>query len=213
MSKASGPSAALVAMLWDVGLSVGAYYVAHWSGADDVTALITGSVVALLRLLYVVVRTRTVDMLAAVMFGVFAVGLGLSFLTGDARFLLAKDSIATGAAGLAFLVTCVVGRPLIYQAALRTKTGRPAEIARYEQLWATSAGFRRRLRLISVVWGVGLLTDAIVRLPIIYTMATTTAVTASTALFVATMGLLALWTAWYARRSAARQDAVAVSRP
>lgn len=213
MSKASGASAALLAMMWDVGLSVGAYFVAHWLGASDVTALITASVVALLRLLYVVARTRTVDMLAAVMLGVFAIGLVLSFLTGDARFILAKDSIGTGAAGLAFLATCVVGRPLIYQAALRTKTGRPAEIARYEQLWATSPDFRRRLRLMSVVWGVGLLTDAIVRLPIIYTMSTTSAVTASTVLFLTTMGSLALWTAWYARRSEARQAMVAASRP
>src|SRR5690242_17948023 len=82
MSKTPGPAAIMLSLLWDVGLALAAYFAAHWLGATDYVALLAGSAVALLRVVYVAVRTRTFDAFAAVMLGVFLVGLGLSFLTG-----------------------------------------------------------------------------------------------------------------------------------
>jgi intracellular septation protein A len=212
MAKASGLPAILLSLLWDVGLPVAAYFTLHWLGASDFTALLAGSLVALLRVLYLVVRTRRVDVLAAVMFVVFTLGLGLSFLTGDARFLLLKDSFATATAGLAFIGSCFVGRTLIYHGALRLKQGQPDELARFDTLWRTNVRFRRNFRVMSAVWGVGLLADAALRIPLIYALSVPAAVTASNVLFITTMVLLTLWTAWFARRiqtAAARQPSTA----
>lgn len=204
MSKAPGPVAIMLSLLWDVGLALAAYFVAHWLGASDYVALLAGSVVALLRVVYVAARTRKFDVFAAVMLGVFLVGLGLSFVTGDAKFLLVKESFGTGIAGLAFLVSCFVGRPLIYHAALRTKEGDPAGIAEFEAKWADLPRFRRNFRIMSAVWGGGLLADAIVRIPLVLTLDTSAAVTASTALFVAAMVLMSVWNAAFIKRIQAR---------
>jgi TctA family transporter len=193
MNKTPGFVAILRSLLWDVGLSLAAYFVAHWLGASDYVALLAGSVVALARVLYVAARNRTFDVFAAVMLGVFLVGLGMSFLTGDAKFLLIKESFATGIAGLAFVVSCFVGRPLIYHAALRLHEGDPASAAEFARKWDDLPQFRRNLRIMSAVWGAGLLFDAVARIPLVLALPTSSAVTASTALFIATMVLLSLW--------------------
>ncbi|WP_051366905.1 VC0807 family protein [Hamadaea tsunoensis] len=208
MNKNSvGPAAILMSLLWDVGLSLGAYFVAHWLGADDYVALLAGSVVALLRVLYVAVRARRFDVFAGVMVGVFAIGLLLSFLTGDAKFLLVKESFATFAAGAAFLVSLVVGKPLIYHAALRMKEGRPEEIADFENKWATVPAFRRNFRLMSGVWGVALVADAVVRIPVVLLLPTSAAVTASSVMFIGVMVLTSIWNGWFVRRIQARAAA------
>jgi hypothetical protein len=204
MNKNIGFMAILKSLLWDVGLSLAAYFVAHWLGAGDYVALLAGSLVALARVLWVAARTRRFDMFAAVMLGVFLVGLGLSFLTGSPKFLLIKESFGTGIAGLAFLGSCFFGRPLIYHAALRMQEGDQARAAEFDQKWRDLPGFRRVFRTMSAVWGVGLLFDAIVRIPLVLALSTSAAVTTSTVLFIATMVLLTLWTVRYAKAAQAR---------
>jgi hypothetical protein len=202
--KTPGFVAILSSLMWDVGLSLAAYFVAHWLGASDYVALLAGSVVALARVLWVAARARKFDMFAAVMLGVFLVGLGLSFLTGSPKFLLVKESFGTGIAGLAFVVSCFVGRPLIYHAALRMQEGDPARVADFEQKWTELPQFRRNFRIMSAAWGAGLLFDAIVRVPLVLSLSTSAAVTASTVLFVATMVLLALWNVRFVKAIQAR---------
>jgi TctA family transporter len=212
MNKTPGFLTILKSLLWDVGLSLGAYFIAHWLGASDYVALLCGSVAALARVLWVAARNRKFDVFAAVMLGVFLVGLGLSFLTGSPKFLLVKESFATGIAGLAFVVSCFVGRPLIYHAALRMQEGDPAMAEEFEQKWHDLPGFRRNFRIMSAAWGAGLLLDAIVRVPLVLSLTTSTAVTASTALFIATMVLLSLWNVRFVKRiqsDAAESDAAA----
>jgi hypothetical protein len=58
----------------------------------------------------VAIRERTLNLFATVMLIVFGLGLLLTFVSGDPRFLLVKESFVTGAAGIAFLVTAAVGR-------------------------------------------------------------------------------------------------------
>ena len=204
MNKNVGFLAILKSLLWDVGLSLAAYFVAHWLGASDYVALLAGSLVALARMLWVAVRARKFDMFAAVMLGVFVVGLGLSFVTGSPKFLLVKESFGTGIAGLAFIGSCFIGRPLIYHAALRMQEGDPARAADFDQKWRDVPRFRRVFRVMSAVWGAGLLFDAVARIPLVLALSTPTAVTASTVLFIATMVLLALWTVRYVKAAQAR---------
>ena len=207
MTKVPGVAVILKSLLLDVGLSLAAYFVAHWLGASDYTALLAGSVVALARVLWVAAWTRKFDLFAAVMLGVFAVGLGLSFLTGSEKFLLVKESFGTGIAGIAFVVSCFAGRPLIFHAALRMQPD-PTDL---EQKWATLPAFRRNFRIMSAAWGIGLLFDAIARIPLVLTLSTSAAVTASTALFVATMVLLAVWNVRFVKDIQTRAAALAMA--
>jgi hypothetical protein len=79
-------------LFYDIGVSVIAYFVAELLGASDYVALLAGTVVSGLRMLWVAVRQRRLNPFALFLLTLFGAGLVLSFFTGDARFILAKDS-------------------------------------------------------------------------------------------------------------------------
>ena len=200
-TRSPGVATILKSLVLDVGVPTAAYFVAHWLGASDFVALLAGSLIALLRTLVVAARDRKFQLFSAVMVGVFTVGIVLSFLTGDVKFLLVKESAGTFVAGVAFLVSCLLGRPLIYFAALRMQPAREAEFA---QLWATRPEFRRTFVVLSAVWGFGLLFEALLRIPLVFLLPTEIMVTVSTVMIIVAFVLLAVWTKWYAARRQAR---------
>jgi hypothetical protein len=77
-----------------------ASFLAELLGASDYVALLAGTVVSGLRMLWVAVRQRRLDPFALFLLALFGAGLVLSFFTGDARFILAKDSTMSCTAGL-----------------------------------------------------------------------------------------------------------------
>ncbi|HKS50309.1 MAG TPA: VC0807 family protein [Pseudonocardiaceae bacterium] len=197
---AARPARLLRMMLVEVGLPVLAYYGLHAAGVSDYRALLAATLVAGLRVAFVAVRNRRLDGFAAFLMVLFAVGLALSFVTGDARFLLAKDSIGTAVAGLIFLGTCVVGRPMTFYAAQRFAATTAEKRAWWNTRWQTTPAFRRGFRVMSVIWGVGLLLEAAVRIPLIYVLPIDIMVGLSTVLQVAALTLIMTWNVWYGRR-------------
>ena len=201
-------------MLLDVGLPLLAYYGLHAVGVGDYRALLAGTVVAGLGVAFVALHNRRLDGFAAFLMAVFTVGLALSFATGDARFMLAKDSVGTAVAGLIFLGTCVVGRPMMFYAAQRFSATTSEKQAWWNVKWQTSPGFWRGFRVMSMVWGVGLLIEAAVRIPLIYVLPIHVMVGLSTVLQAAMFTLLIAWTMWYGKRMRRRPGATAsASRP
>ena len=200
-----GPAArALVRMLFfDVGLSVLAYFVAELLGASTYVALLAGTVVAGLRVLWVAARQRRLDPFALLLLTMFGVGLALTFLTGDARFVLAKDSAMSGAAGLVLVVSCLVGRPIAFYAAQRF--ARSAGSARHEefQAGAGTGAMRARWVRVSLVWGFALLAEAGLRVAAICLLPIGVAADFSQALMVAVYAGLLLWTVATAKKSSA----------
>ncbi|MGH3548320.1 MAG: VC0807 family protein [Pseudonocardiaceae bacterium] len=194
-------TAGLIRMMsLDVGLPLLAYYGLHAAGVGDYRALLAGTVVAGLRVAFVALRNRRLDGFAAFLMAMFAVGLALAFATGDARFMLAKDSVGTAVAGLIFLGTCIVGRPVMFYAAQRFAATTSEKRELWNTLWQTKPAFRRGFRVMSVVWGVGLLVEAAVRIPLIYLLPIQVMVGLSTVLQVAAFSLLMTWNMWYGKR-------------
>jgi intracellular septation protein A len=187
-------------MLLDVGLPLLAYYGLHALGVSDYRALLAGTVVAGLRVAFVALRNRKLDGFAGFLMAMFAIGLALSLVTGDARFMLAKDSVGSAVAGLIFLGTCVVGRPMPFYAAQRFSATTSEKRAWWNTMWQTTPAFRRGFRVMSVVWGVGLLTEAAVRVQLIYVLPIHVMVGLSTVLQVAAFTLLMTWTVGYGKR-------------
>ena len=107
----------VVSLLADVGLPVLAYFAAELLGASSYASLLTGTVVAGLRTVWVAIRERRLDVFASFLLVLFGVGFALTFVTGDVRFVLAKDAATSATAGLVFLVSCLTNRPLAYYAA------------------------------------------------------------------------------------------------
>ena len=95
-------------------------------------------------------------------------GIAASYLTGDARFALAKDSVLAGGVGIVFLLSLLAARLVMYLKNRQMRTeGDPARAAELDRRWDSSPGFRSRQRLMTGVWGAGLLADAVVRLVVI----------------------------------------------
>lgn len=188
----------------DAGLSVATYLGLHWAGFGDYTALLAATVVAGLRAVYVIVRRREVDAFSIFMLFTFALGLGLSFLTGSPRFLLVKESFGTAASGLVFLVTCLVGKPLMYYASQRFSAPTAQERAEWSELWQVSAGFRRMFVRMSVVWGSAFLLEAALRIPLVFVLPVPVMAVVSPILTPVLVTLLVAWSIRYGARSEQR---------
>jgi hypothetical protein len=184
-------------LAWDVGLPLVAYYVLHFNGASDWVALLAGTLAAGVRILWVAARDRTWNLFATVMLVSFLVGLGLAFASGDPRFLLLKESVLTGAIGICFLVTTAFGRPLTLAASRSWGAGRGGSLAAD---YDTNPLVRRGHRVCSLVWGFGLLAEALIRVPLVYLLPVKVMVGLSTAIAVTAIGLLVAFTFGYIRR-------------
>jgi uncharacterized protein involved in cysteine biosynthesis len=138
-----------------------------------------------------------------VMLLAFGVGLTLALFTGDVRFLLLKDSLTSGLVGLMFLVLAGVGQPLTLAAA---KTWQPARADALSEQFRTSAKVRHWHLTASVVWGVGLLLEAAVRVPLVYLLPVPVMVGVSAGMMIAAYAALVGWTGWYLRRARRHRD-------
>ncbi|WP_116202313.1 VC0807 family protein [Amycolatopsis circi] len=190
----------ITTMFLDVGLSVVAYYVANLLGASAYVSLLIGTIVAGLRTIWVAVAQRRIDLFSSFLVLLFGLGLGLSFLTGDPRLLLAKESVTTFCAGVALLGSCVLGRPLAYYAARRLAHSAGGDQQRQFDAAADSATLRRRWYQISLVWGVGLTADSVLRIVGVYTLPFDTAAACSQALLIVAFAGLIGWTVLTKRR-------------
>ena len=132
----------------------------------------------------------------------FGVSLGFALLTGDARFLVAKESFSTAVAGLIFLATCWVGRPMVWHAAARIQ---PAARPELDRLWRTEPGFRRGFQVLTMGWGAGMLAEAAARVVVAYTLPVDVAAGISQLLRFGTIGVLVLWTLVAAKRRSAER--------
>ncbi|HEY2205489.1 MAG TPA: VC0807 family protein [Pseudonocardia sp.] len=190
-------------LVWDVGLPVLGYYAARAAGCDEYLAMLAGTLIAAARTLLVAVRHRRLDPFAAFLMVIFGIGLALTLLTGDPRFMLVKQAVTGAVAGLVFLGSCLVHRPLTRAAALRFAD--PEAAARIRAGWAEPAG-RRPWYVSSLVWGVGLLLESVLRVGVVYLLPFDVAVGASTALEVAAFALLIGWTVRFGKAAPATRS-------
>ncbi len=193
--------ATVVTLFLDAGLSVVAYGIARLAGATPFLALVVGALVALGRAGWVLLRRRQVDPFALFMVGIYAVGLVTSLFTGSPRFLLVKESFGTGAAGLAFLLTCLRGKPLAYHASARVAAPTQEERAEWEVLWTTEPTFRHRFTVMSLVIGGALLAEALVRIPFVFVLPIDVMAVVSPVLTPVVITLACVWAVRYGQRT------------
>jgi hypothetical protein len=187
-------------MFFDVVPSVAVYYGLRAFGADPYLALLGATGVATLRLVYLLWTDRRFDRFAAFMVAVFAIGLVLSFVTGNARFLLLKDSIPTAVSGAIFGISWLVGRPLMLTAVQRFGARSERERLEFETLWTSAADFRHMIAVMSLVWCFGLIGEAALRVPLIFLLPIDVMAGVSTVISIGVLAGLFTWTQWYGTR-------------
>ncbi|MFD7692075.1 VC0807 family protein [Streptomyces sp. NPDC059374] len=159
-------------LIIDVAVPLGAYYLLkNGFGMSTLMALALSSVVPAVRTGWSVWRAREVNGMAALILVVNVVSLLLSFVAGDPRLMMAKDSAISSTIGIGIIVSVVLGRPMMTAGmkpwVVKGDAGREAAWAR---LQGGSARFRRAERMFSLVWGVVLLAECVVRVVGAYTL-------------------------------------------
>ncbi|MFI1768322.1 VC0807 family protein [Streptomyces sp. NPDC020800] len=165
MRSSNGP------LLQSLGLNVVAplavFYGLRAAGVGLWWAVLASAVPPLVEGVLTVVRERRVGMLGVLVLSLVILGAALSAVTGSARFMFAKDGWMTGVVGLVFLGS-LRGQPIIYR--ILSSVARGDRRTQVERNWEASPTFRHVMRLLTVVWGVGLLLDSVVRVVLAYTL-------------------------------------------
>lgn len=176
-------------------------------GVPTVEALSAGAVFPLGATLVSWFRVRRVDGIGIVTLALIIVGVVTSLISGNVRFVLVKESLLTGGFGVVCLVSLLAPRPLMFYFGRQFATGGdPARLAWYDGLWQYPA-FRFMNRLITVVWGVAYLLEALVRVVLSFVLAPAAVIAVSPVLALGVTFLLVTWTIAYSRRVARRGEA------
>ncbi|MEU1008372.1 VC0807 family protein [Streptomyces sp. NPDC005890] len=182
-------------LLIDVAVPLGSYYLFKDAFAmSTFAALAWSSVVPAVRTVWALVKERATNALAGLILVVNVVSLLLSFVSGDPRLMLAKDSAVSSTVAIGILVSVRLGKPMM-TAGMKpfVVKGDAAKEAAWQRLMsgsaAGSAAFRSRERAFSVVWGVALLTECLVRVVGAYTVPVDTMVWLGSLIMIAAMAV------------------------
>lgn len=104
----------LMPLVLDVAAPMACYYLLHGAlGMSEVAALTLSGVIPAVRVIAGIVRDRTLNGLAGLTLAVNVAGIALSFVTGDARMMIAKDSALSGVISLFMMLTAFTARPVM----------------------------------------------------------------------------------------------------
>ncbi|MEV4142949.1 VC0807 family protein [Amycolatopsis sp. NPDC049691] len=168
----------------DIAVPIGVYYGLHALGVSVFLSLALSGVVPLARTLHQFAKERTLNGLALVVLVTNVVGMLLTFVSGDARMMIAKDSLGSGITGLVILGSAFTAAPIM------TKTIQPFITrgkAENEAAWDRVSGtaqFHRIMRRTSVIWGIGFVLESTARVIGAFTLPVETMVWLSTVIFV-----------------------------
>jgi hypothetical protein len=167
----------LALLVLDIGAPIGLYYGLRAAGLSNLVALGAGAIVPAVGVILQLITRRRLDGVGGVVVVSVLATIGLSLITDSPRFLLARDGFITALWGLWFLTTLrarwgpLPRRPAAFALARPLMEGRRAfGPASWDQLWADEPKFRRIWRVSTIVWGVGMLIDAVLRVLMSYTL-------------------------------------------
>ncbi|MFE6056904.1 VC0807 family protein [Kitasatospora sp. NPDC056446] len=180
-AKAStSPASGLRPLALDVAAPLAGYYLLHSvCGLSEFAALAWSSAFPAARTVLGLLHERRLNLWATLMLTVNLAGLALTFVTGDARMMIAKDGGLSGSVAVAVLVSALIGRPVMTSVLMPFVTkGRPDRAAAWQRLAegraAASRSFRRHERVFSGIWGVALLTECAARVVGAFTLPVST---------------------------------------
>jgi hypothetical protein len=155
-------------------IPLGVYFAVRHQVHHDATALIIAGIPATAWVLYSWLRHRRLDPIGAIVLAGFVAGVSASYALGGNAFVLkVRDSAFTCLFGLACLASLRIGeRPMMFHLGKSLSAGDDRiRAAVYEQLWELPPA-RSTFRVITAMWGVGLILDAATRVLLAATLPT-----------------------------------------
>jgi hypothetical protein len=129
-------------------------------------------------------------------------GIAVALLANDVRFAVLKGAPAFALFGLACLLSLRRERPLMFFVGRQFTAGDDEARARAWTARLQNPGFRRSMRLLTIVWGVASLAEATFGIAAAFLLPPGIALVAEPLLGIGTIAALLTWTTAYARRRA-----------
>lgn len=218
MAEAAGRADRVKAFLKARGPAIAVEVLANFAGPyliytlakkdlGEVGALIASSAPPIIWSLIEFARRRTVDAVSMLVLAGIVLSL-LAFLGGGGpKFLLLREKLVTVSIGLAFVVSALIGRPLIYLLAQASMRRNNSDKLESFEAMKDNVHFKRTMWLMTMVWGLGLVAEAGVSAVLVFALPTATYLLVSPVLGYGTMGGLGLWTWSHTRRQRRTGDA------
>jgi hypothetical protein len=193
----------LPSLVFGAALPIGIYFVVRSHVRTDTAGLIIAGCFSVGWILLQFVRQRKIDVVGVIVLTGFAVGLLSSTLLGGNSYVLkVRDAFFTALFGIACIVTIFThDRPALFYVGRYLSAGTdPAKVSAYDQLHEAPIG-RHTFRVLSVVWGIGLVVEASMRLTLADVVPTGTFLAVSPFITASIIGGLFAFTAMYAKRA------------
>jgi hypothetical protein len=167
----------------------------------EVGALIASSASPIVWSLIEFARRRRVDFISMFVLAGIALSLLAMLGGGSVKFLQLRERLVTGVIGLAFVVSALIRRPLVYEFARASmKRNQSAELAQFEA-HRDDPGFRRVMTTLTMVWGLGLMAEASLAAVLVWNLTVKQYLIAGPIVGYGVAGCLALWTWLYVKRA------------
>ncbi len=193
----------LPSLFFGAALPIGIYFLVRSHVRTDTAGLIIAGCFSVAWIVIQFVRQRRVDVVGAIVLAGFAVGvLSSTLLGGNAYVLKVRDAFFTALFGVACIVTIFThDRPAIFYVGRYLSAGTdPEKVSAFDHLHEVPIG-RHTFRVLSVVWGVGLVVEASTRLTLADMLPTGTFLAVSPFITASVIGSLFAFTAVYSKRA------------
>jgi predicted lysophospholipase L1 biosynthesis ABC-type transport system permease subunit len=182
--------------IFDVAAPLAAYSALRSAGWSAVAALLLSGVFPVLGVSIAAIRNGRLDVVGGLVLAGIVVGTVLGLAFHSARLLLIEGSVPTAVFGFVCLGSLWARRPLLFSVALEFTGPDTARGREMTSLWEFGE-YRRILRIITAVWGIGFLVEAALRVVIVYNTSTGTALASSKVSPFVFAAVLSAWTVAY----------------
>jgi hypothetical protein len=170
------------------------FFVLTACGVSTLLALVAGGLSPAINNLRVWTKSGRLEPLGLIVMTFLAIGTIASLISGSVFFALIKESFLTATFGLICLGSLAAERPLMFYINRQFVAGDdPAVLAWWNGLWQIDE-FRAAQRLITAVWGIVYLLEALVRVGFALVLTPVVVVAISPVMGFGVLVLLILWT-------------------
>jgi hypothetical protein len=197
-------------LFFDVLGPLAAFYLLRSAGLSTVLALLLSGVLPAVGIFLSVVRSRRLDAIGALVLTGILVGTVLGLASGSAHLVLLDGTVPTAVFGVVCIASLWSRRPMIFRFALETMGPDTPKGRDFADRWRF-LGFRRAFRIMTVVWGIAFLAEAVAQAIIIETASTGMAKVTANTMPLVFAGLVVVWTLYYSKSSQRKGERAATA--
>jgi hypothetical protein len=177
---------------------------------STINALLLSLIPPIIWSLLQLVWSRKLDVISMLVIAGIAATLVATLFGGNPRLLLVRESFITGIFGLVFLGSLWFPRPLLFYLAKATVAKQGGAEAQFAGKWSIP-GFRHTFYLMTVVWGVGLIAQAVLQVILAFALSIEQDLVVSPIVgYGVYLGLFG-WSFWYGKRRKERGERLAAA--